>query len=144
MNAPFSWNAGIARMRCRTSSSLTVMPSAVGFGQRGALVDHLLQDLLFDAELLQQLVVHVGAVCRSSTPGAAPDRSAGTRRRDFASLDDGDGAARRQRCRRGSSRKFGMKKMTIATHTMARLHLSQFRWLAHPIEHRHLLFLGKP
>ena len=38
---------------------------ALGFGQRGALVDHLLQDLLVDAELLQQLLAHVAAVRRA-------------------------------------------------------------------------------
>ena len=62
MNAPFSWNAGIAKMRCRTSSSLTRDAEPLGFGERRALVDHLLQDLLLDAELLQQLLVHVAAV----------------------------------------------------------------------------------
>ena len=49
-------------MRWRTSSSLTWMPSALGFGERRLLVDHLLQDLLIDAELLQQLLAHVAAV----------------------------------------------------------------------------------
>src|SRR5262249_37158355 len=34
----------------------------IGFGQRGALVDHLLQDLLIDPELLQQPFIHVAAV----------------------------------------------------------------------------------
>ena len=34
----------------------------LGFGERGVLVDHLLQDLLLDAELLQQLLAHVAAV----------------------------------------------------------------------------------
>jgi hypothetical protein len=38
---------------------------ALGFGQRGALVHHLLEDLLLDPQLLQQLVVHVRAVGRS-------------------------------------------------------------------------------
>ena len=35
---------------------------ALGFDQRGLLVDHLLQDLLIDAELPQQLVVEAAAV----------------------------------------------------------------------------------
>ena len=34
---------------------------ALGFGQRGLLVDHLLQDLLVDAELPQQLLVDAAA-----------------------------------------------------------------------------------
>ena len=38
---------------------------ALGFGERRALVDHLLQDLLLDAELLQQLLAHVAAVRRA-------------------------------------------------------------------------------
>ncbi len=37
---------------------------ALGLGQRRLLVDHLLQDLLVDAELPQQLVVDVAAVRR--------------------------------------------------------------------------------
>ena len=32
------------------------MPWRFGLGQRGALVDHLLEDLLLDAELLQELL----------------------------------------------------------------------------------------
>ena len=34
----------------------------LGLGERGLLVNHLLQDLLVDAQLLQQLLVHVRAV----------------------------------------------------------------------------------
>ena len=64
MNAPFSWKAGIAQMRWATSWSLTRDAETLGLGERGALVDHLLQDLLVDAELLQQLLVHVAAVRR--------------------------------------------------------------------------------
>ena len=64
MNSPLSWKAGIVKMRCRTSSSLTDA-EPFGFGERGALVDHLLQDLLLDAELLEQLVVHLAAVRRA-------------------------------------------------------------------------------
>ena len=37
----------------------------LGFGERGVLVDHLLQDLLVDAELLEQLLAHVAAVGRA-------------------------------------------------------------------------------
>ena len=50
-------------MRCATSASLTRRcPGAVGLGERGLLVHHLLEDLLVDAELLQHLLVHVAAV----------------------------------------------------------------------------------
>ena len=44
----------------------------------------------------------------------------------------------------GSVRKFGMKKMTIATHTMNQAPLEPIPVLAHPIEHRHFWILGKP
>src|SRR5262249_7190309 len=37
---------------------------SIGLGERGALVDELLQDLRFDAKLLEQLVVHLGSVSR--------------------------------------------------------------------------------
>ena len=62
MNAPFSWNAGIAKIRCAHFLVADLDAEPVGFGQRRALVDHLLQDLLLDAELLQQLLAHVAAV----------------------------------------------------------------------------------
>ena len=62
MNAPFSWNAGIAKMRCAHFLVADLDAEPLGFGERGALVDHLLQDLLLDAELLEQLVAHVAAV----------------------------------------------------------------------------------
>ena len=62
MNAPFSWNAGIARIRWRDFLVADRDAEPLGFGERRALVDHLLQDLLLDAELLQQLLVHAAAV----------------------------------------------------------------------------------
>ena len=62
MNWPFSWNAGSARIRSRTSASLALIPSRAGLGQRRLLLDHLLDDALVDAELFQQPVVDVGAV----------------------------------------------------------------------------------
>ena len=62
MNWPFTWNSGIARIRCRTSSSVTVMPSRLGLGHHRLLVDQLLQDLLLEAQLFQQLLADVGAV----------------------------------------------------------------------------------
>ena len=99
MNAPFSWNAGIAKMRCRTSSSLDPDAEPLGFGERGALVDHLLQDLLLDAELLEQLVVHVAAVrgaVRLQLRLVGPPEFAGG---DFA------GPRRWRRCRRRRRRR---------------------------------------
>ncbi len=44
---------------------------ALRLGQRRLLVDHLLQDLLLDAELPQQLLVDVAAVRPSGTPASA-------------------------------------------------------------------------
>ena len=55
MKLPFSWKAGSARMRSRTSSSLAVMPSRFGLGKRRLFLDHLLDDPLVDAELPEQL-----------------------------------------------------------------------------------------
>ena len=62
MNAPFSWNAGVAKMRCRTSSSLALDAEPLGLGERRLLIDQLLEDLLVDAELLQELFADVAAV----------------------------------------------------------------------------------
>ena len=62
MKRPFSWNAGMVRMRSRISTSLTVDALAPRLGDHRFLVDELLQDLLFDAELPQQLLVHLPAV----------------------------------------------------------------------------------
>ena len=62
MKPPFSWNAGIAKIRCAHFLVAHRDAEPLGFGERGALVDHLLQDLLLDAELLEQLLAHVAAV----------------------------------------------------------------------------------
>ena len=64
MNWPFSWKAGSDRIRCLTSSSLAVMPSRSRLGERDLLLDQLLHDPLVDAQLVEQPVVHVGAVGR--------------------------------------------------------------------------------
>ena len=47
-------------------------PEALGLGQRRAFLDHLLENLLLDAELLQQLFVHLAAVGRPGRPAAGP------------------------------------------------------------------------
>ena len=62
MNWPFSWKAGSARIRARTSASLAVMPRRARLGQRRLLLDQLLDDALVDAQLLEQPVVDVAAV----------------------------------------------------------------------------------
>ena len=49
-------------MRSRISTSLTRHALAPRFGDHRFLVDQLLQDLLLDAELAQQLFVHLRAV----------------------------------------------------------------------------------
>ena len=50
------------RMRSRTSTSLTRELLAPGLGDHRFLVDQLLEDLPVDAELPQQLLVHLAAV----------------------------------------------------------------------------------
>ena len=50
------------RMRSRISTSLTVMPWLPRFGGHRFFVDELLQDLAIDAELPEQLLVHLRAV----------------------------------------------------------------------------------
>ena len=55
MNAPFSWNAGDREDLLRDLLVADRDAEPLGFGERGLLVDHLLQDLLLDAELPQQL-----------------------------------------------------------------------------------------
>ena len=57
MNCAVLLEAGIAKMRCAHFLVADRDAEALGLGERGALVDHLLEDLLLDAELLQQLLV---------------------------------------------------------------------------------------
>ena len=52
----------------------------VGLGERGPFVDHLLEDLLLDAELLQQLFVHVAR----RRPSGRPAVELGSVRRNSA------------------------------------------------------------
>ena len=66
-------------------------PEPRGFGGRGLLLDHLLDDALVDAELLQQLLVDVGAV---RLPVGAHLLFV-----DAPELRDGDLAGRRRRRR---------------------------------------------
>ena len=78
----------------------------LGFGEGGALVDHLLQDLLVDAQLLEQLVVHVAAVggaigLQLSLIGAAEIRAG-----DLAPFDARHGVVGR-RVGAGAAQKIG-------------------------------------
>ena len=62
MKRPFSWNAGrrenaLAHLDVADSEAL-----APRFGHHRFFIDHLLQDLLLDAQLPQQLFVHLRAV----------------------------------------------------------------------------------
>ena len=63
---------------------------AIGFRERGALVDHLLEDLLIDAELLQQLFVHVAAVRGAVRLQLRLIRPAEFVGANLFALDDGD------------------------------------------------------
>ena len=80
MKAPFSWNAGVARIRA--------------VAEIAHITGHLLQDLVLDAELLQQLFVHLravgGTVSLQLSLIAPTEFSDG----DLAALDAGDGVTR--------------------------------------------------
>ena len=62
MNRPFSCSAGNREDLLRELLVADADALALGLGERGLLVDHLLQDLLVDAELPQQLLVDAAAV----------------------------------------------------------------------------------
>ena len=62
MKRPFSCSAGNREDLLRELLVAHADALAFGFGQRRLLVDHLLEDLLVDAELAQQLFVDAGAV----------------------------------------------------------------------------------
>ena len=61
MNRPSTWKAGSVRMRSRTSASLTRRTEALRLGERGVLVDQLLEDLPVDAERPQHLFADLAA-----------------------------------------------------------------------------------
>ena len=79
----------------------------VGFGQRRALVHHLLQNLLLDAELLQQLLAHVRAVGVAIRLQLSLIRAPELAGGDFVAFDLGDGVAGRG-VRAAPRRKSGM------------------------------------
>jgi len=111
-------------------------PDPFGFGERGALVDHLLQNLLLDAELLQQLIAHVVAVGRAvglqlSLIGA-PEIGAG----DFPAFDLRDSVAGRGVGTGAAQKIRDVKKHKRHAH-QAQAPLEPVPVAAHPIEHGH-------
>ncbi len=78
----------------------------IGFGDGGALVDHLLQDLLFDAQLFEQLVVHLSAVRGPVRLQLSLVDPAELARGDVLALDGGHGSAR-GRVGAGASQEIG-------------------------------------
>ena len=127
MNWPFSWKAGHARMRSRTSASLAVMPEAGGFRGRGLLLDHLLHDALIDAELLQQLLVDVGAVRLPVGAHLLLVDAPELRHGDLVAVDVGDDGGVCGALGRVAHETGDIEKDEART-TRARLHLSHPRW----------------
>ena len=82
---------------------------ALGLGQRGLLVDHLLEDLLIDAELPQQLLVDAAAVLLLVRLDLALVASLEVEALDVVAVDRRDHIVRRRADRRRVvSRKLGM------------------------------------
>ena len=137
MNWPFSWKAGMARIRARTSASLAVMPLALRFGQRRFLFDHLLHDALVDAELLEQLLVHVAAIGVAIRlhlllvdPAEPPDG-------DVAAVDAGDDAVIAGAIEPGILQEAGDVNGYECNNDHGQAPLEPGLVSSHPIEHRH-------
>ena len=108
----------------------------LGLGERRALVDHLLQNLLVDPELLQQLLAHVvavGGAIRLQLGLIGPAEIGG---RDFAAFDFGDGVARRG-VGAGAAEEIGNVEEDERHAHQTQAPLQPVPVPAHPIEHRH-------
>ena len=124
------------QMRRRTSSSLAVMLQPLGFRERRPLVDQLLQDLLVDAELLQQLSAHVAAV---GVPVGLDLRLVGAAEfvaADLVSLDDGD-RPRGGGVGGGTAQEVGNVEDDKRQAHECQAPLEPVPMPAHPIEHGH-------
>ena len=116
---------------------------AFRFGERRPLVDHLLQDLLLDAELPQQLVAHVGAVCRTVGLDLRLIGPLELVRANLAAFDHGHRAGRSHVAGRVGQKVRDEKDDHRHAHD-EQAPLEPIPVLAHPIEHRHFWILGKP
>src|SRR5207253_11326325 len=102
----------------------------------GLLVDHLLQDLLIDPELLEQLLAHVAAVrrpiCLELSLVGPPEFPGG----DFVALDFGDHVARGGVCAAAAQKVRDIEDDKRQA-DQAKAPFEPSPVPAHPVEHRH-------
>src|SRR5207245_11198751 len=109
---------------------------AIGFGQRRALVDHLREDLLFDPELLQELLAHVRSVRGSIRLQLSLIRPTELAGRDLLAFDFRDGLAGRG-VGAAATQKVGNVEDDERQADETEAPLEPTHMPAHPIEHCH-------
>ncbi len=116
---------------------------ARGLGERRALVDHLLENLLIDAELLQQRFVHVAAVRRAVRLQLRLIRAAELVRADRLSFDGCDGVGGGCASARAAKEVGNIKDHEGEAH-QAQAPFEPAFVPTHPVKHCHSEILWKP